>query len=515
MMFAEQYGCLELPDKKNGALMIGFADPELVAYLSAQFSAVTVLDWVSERVAALAGGVSQNVKAGNVEKDLSLLPTGQFNYILIIYGSLYFPDLALLTETLTGKLEPRGRLELLEPISRPGTMGQELSAKLLKVEHLLQSHLPARSFAGDLAEPEVRLSTLQYQKNPPKYFTDPELLFSASFWQGELDRIIGKAGKQGKTVPQIKPLLREIKGLVADKQEAKTPPFTKISARLKSPAVTPVTFEKPLEPSIALPKGKGSAVSPDKSAGAKPTERVKTVFTSTETITVPALADTTANHPLYKRLLAKGIADLQTHELLTVALVNIEGEIGTEVIEQIRQTVLQDYGAKAVGDERNPAIMATHLGITIPQACRIIAIFELGRRYFEAPINGVRQINDPESAYEYLKEMADLKKEVFRGLYLNVQNYLVHDEVISIGTLVKSLVHPREVFSPAIAHSAHSLIVAHNHPSGELTPSDADINVTKQLYHSAQILGIELIDHLIISSRGFFSMKREGKFPAR
>ncbi|HPM75414.1 MAG TPA: JAB domain-containing protein, partial [Saccharofermentans sp.] len=115
-------------------------------------------------------------------------------------------------------------------------------------------------------------------------------------------------------------------------------------------------------------------------------------------------------------------------------------------------------------------------------------------------------IRNAKSAYDYLKDMQSLPKEQLRGLYLNSRYGLIHDEVISVGTLTSSIVHPREVFRPAIEHSAAAIIIAHNHPSGSSKPTSGDMEVTNQLVKAGRIIGIELLDHIIIGKSGFTSV---------
>ncbi|MDE1976364.1 MAG: DNA repair protein RadC [Elusimicrobia bacterium] len=105
--------------------------------------------------------------------------------------------------------------------------------------------------------------------------------------------------------------------------------------------------------------------------------------------------------------------------------------------------------------------------------------------------------------------ICESRKEHFLAFYLDARNHLVREETVSIGTLSASLVHPREVFSPAIAHAAAALIVAHNHPSGDCTPSPEDKDVTRRLQESGALLGIPLLDHLIVAAGGDFCSFRE------
>jgi DNA repair protein RadC len=102
------------------------------------------------------------------------------------------------------------------------------------------------------------------------------------------------------------------------------------------------------------------------------------------------------------------------------------------------------------------------------------------------------------------------KKEHFLAFYLNSRNQMIHFETVSIGTLSASLVHPREVFAPAIEATAAALIVAHNHPSGDCAPSPEDKVATRRLKESGELLGIPLLDHLIVSSSSFFSFRENG-----
>lgn len=103
--------------------------------------------------------------------------------------------------------------------------------------------------------------------------------------------------------------------------------------------------------------------------------------------------------------------------------------------------------------------------------------------------------------------MGASKKEQLRGLYLNSRYQIIYDEVISVGSLTSNIVHPREVFQPAIEQGAVAVIIAHSHPSGELKPSQADVEVTEQLIGASKVLGIDLLDHLIISKISYISIK--------
>ncbi len=138
----------------------------------------------------------------------------------------------------------------------------------------------------------------------------------------------------------------------------------------------------------------------------------------------------------------------------------------------------------------------------------ILAGVELGRRLF-FPVGP--RIESPREAYELLCDMSGWLKEHFRALYLDVRNRVLKDEVVSVGTLTASLVHPRELFRPALECNAAGVLVAHNHPSGDATPSSEDLTLTRRLKRAGDILGISIIDHLIIGRGEFVSLRQLGE----
>ncbi len=138
------------------------------------------------------------------------------------------------------------------------------------------------------------------------------------------------------------------------------------------------------------------------------------------------------------------------------------------------------------------------------KATQILAGFELWRRQFEVSERPI--INSPEKAIEQLADIRDKKQEYFVCLTLDGANRLIAKRIITIGTLTSSLVHPREVFADAISDRAASIIVAHNHPSGSLQPSSADIAITKQLAEAAKLLDIKLVDHIIVTRASLVSI---------
>jgi len=198
---------------------------------------------------------------------------------------------------------------------------------------------------------------------------------------------------------------------------------------------------------------------------------------------------------------------LADDELLAVILAR--GTRGKGLL-RIARRVLDSHGLGTLLGEGAVERLCQLCDVGEVHACQILACFELGRRFFQKA-NGI-SLRTPEAVYEHLRSMCRLSKEAFRGLYLDVKGRLVHDEIVSLGILTMNLVHPREVFRPAIEHSAASVILVHNHPSGDPTPSEDDVKLTKQLVEAGEILGIEVLDHIIICDRDYLSMKAKNLF---
>lgn len=121
-------------------------------------------------------------------------------------------------------------------------------------------------------------------------------------------------------------------------------------------------------------------------------------------------------------------------------------------------------------------------------------------------------IRSPQDAFVFLEDMRFLKQEHFVCLCLNTKNQVLHRETVFVGSLNSSIVHPREVFQLALKKTSASILVAHNHPSGDPSPSREDIEVTRRLLDVGKIMGIDLLDHLIIGDGKFYSLKEKGHF---
>lgn len=205
-----------------------------------------------------------------------------------------------------------------------------------------------------------------------------------------------------------------------------------------------------------------------------------------------------------EKLLAGGPESLTTRELTIPLLIT-----GTtkEGVMEMADRLIRDYGERNIFAERDATKLSKDLDIPLIKACQIVAAGELGRRYFDRSRTGFTTIRNAKDVYEYLVDMRNLPKEQIRALYLNSHGRVIRDEVISIGTVNSNLMHPREVFNPAIEIRATAVVLAHNHPSGELAPSAEDVKITEQLVQAGKILGIHVLDHVIIAKDGFISIK--------
>lgn len=216
-----------------------------------------------------------------------------------------------------------------------------------------------------------------------------------------------------------------------------------------------------------------------------------------------AVRDMPAEERPREKLIAHGPSALTLAELLAVIL-----NTGTKKEEVLTMThrILKEYGQKSILTRKDAKKLSADLGIPMVKALQIIACGELGRRLFDKNENCSPTIRTASDVFSYVVDMLNLKREHLRGLYLNAHYKLIHDETISIGTIDASLIHPREVFKPAVEYGAVGVILVHNHPSGTVDPSPSDRDMTEQLIKIGEMLGIDLIDHVIVTKDKFISI---------
>jgi len=208
-----------------------------------------------------------------------------------------------------------------------------------------------------------------------------------------------------------------------------------------------------------------------------------------------------------ERLVKFGEQALSAQELLQLILGR---GIAGESVAVTAQKLLAQFGSLQKLSEASIEELSSIKGIGLAKATQIKAAFEIGRRVSTQTLDyKSKELNDPEKVYRLIKsKLKDYHKEHFYIIALNSRNHSISE--VSIGSLNASIVHPREVFAEVIKNKAASVIFAHNHPSGDPEPSEDDLLITKRLVESGKILGIEVVDHIIITKTGFLSFKEKG-----
>lgn len=209
-------------------------------------------------------------------------------------------------------------------------------------------------------------------------------------------------------------------------------------------------------------------------------------------------------------LMRRGVEKLTTPEILAIVIRSGNSrENALQLAERLYITYpLHELAHSSVSD------LSGTLGIGTAKACQILASMELGKRlqcYESKPVF----TRPSEAAYFLMPELSHLPQEHFKCLYLNRRNRLVHDRTLFVGTSGESLVEPATILREALVKNASSIILAHNHPSGDPTPSRQDIEMTERITDAGIILGIEVFDHIIIGHENFVSLAERGLMPER
>ena len=207
-----------------------------------------------------------------------------------------------------------------------------------------------------------------------------------------------------------------------------------------------------------------------------------------------------------EKLLKYGAGRLSAVELLAILLGT--GRKGESVLLVAKKLL------KSIPFEKLPYLTPNEFcdisGIGPAKTCALLASIELGKRLFQNKKVAISQLLNPKDVFDSLKDITQSKKEHFVVFFLDSRNQQIHREIISVGTINASLVHPREVFEPAVKHLSVQVILAHNHPSGDLEPSEEDLTVNKRLVEAGKLLGIEVLDHIIVTKDSFISFKEKG-----
>ncbi|MBU4245936.1 DNA repair protein RadC [archaeon] len=213
------------------------------------------------------------------------------------------------------------------------------------------------------------------------------------------------------------------------------------------------------------------------------------------------IADITLENRPRERLQKHGVSVLGDAELLAIILKT--GTRGENVIDMSNRLISR-YGVDKLSELSLPELQEIK-GIGPAKAMTIKVLFELNKRHALAK-KKLTKITCAKDVYELMKEkLSDLKQEVFVVLYLDAKNHVLKEEIVTKGTLDASLIHPREVFRGAIKESAHAIIVVHNHPSGDPSPSEEDKRITEKLSEAGGLLDIKMLDHVVVGRNGFYS----------
>ena len=214
-----------------------------------------------------------------------------------------------------------------------------------------------------------------------------------------------------------------------------------------------------------------------------------------------------------ERLQQYGAESLGTAEL--VAIVLAQGFRNVSAVD-LAQHLLGSHGGLVGLAKLDFETLRGEKGIGLAKAAQLCAAFELGRRLARSDVLDRPLVSTPEQAAELLMpRYGDRKQEHLGLLALDSKNRVLKEEVVSVGTLDSSLAHPREVFRPAIVANAASVILFHNHPSGDTTPSAKDGEITRRLAEAGRTLGLEVVDHIVVARNRFASLRRLGLMEER
>ncbi len=206
-----------------------------------------------------------------------------------------------------------------------------------------------------------------------------------------------------------------------------------------------------------------------------------------------------------ERFIEYGAEKLQTYELIAIILRT--GSTDLSVIELSKNILyhfqtLKELSSTAIKD------LIKIKGIGPSKAIQLLAAFELGKRTHTEAFLPQTMLNRPEKVFQYMKTELELKtQEQLVALYLNTKGELIKKKTLFVGSLNSSLIHPREIFKYAVIFSAASIVLVHNHPSGDPTPSSQDLDITKRIYDNSLMMDIQLVDHIIIGRDRYYSFK--------
>ena len=480
---------------------LGPASAALIRFLEKRCDSLVYLDLSYPAARQIRQTLRQSETSYIIADPLkSPLRHGHFDLAISFWSAHHSPDLKKLLAEIFRIISPGGQLLLVDGLDRKGTPAQELHRQIHQLSIALDQ--ASNRSHGNLMSPSELIELVQaagFRELKNQVITDSAKALDAKMTEALRDEIMRVLTKvypqdlshiQGGRSRYGKRLAKLTRNLESSPLELH--PYVVLHARKPTHSKILPGFNNAVirqEAAESVRRYRGSSVR--KPNGYKLRFR-----------------DLPAEFKPREKMVMNGPESLKNHELLAVLLGS--GTTRENVIE-LSKRLIKEYGSRAIAQERSVRRLKETLGIGTKKACQIVAAFELGRRFFEEPRKKTPVILAAEDAYEYLKEMAKFTREHFRGLYLNTRGRVIRDEIISIGSLNMSVVHPREVFLPAVEFSAAAVILAHNHPSGDPTPSDEDLVITQQMVDAGRVMNIEVFDHIIIGDESYVSLQREGK----
>ena len=212
-----------------------------------------------------------------------------------------------------------------------------------------------------------------------------------------------------------------------------------------------------------------------------------------------------------EKLLEKGPETLSNAELLAIILCTGDASTGQSALDYGRVLMTQFGESLRQLEEASVQEICATKGIGPAKAAQIKAALELGKRFAEEEIKRGEQFRSSADVFNHYREhLSGLKKEEFHVLLLDAKNRKIRDVRVSEGSLTSSLVHPREVFNPVIRESAAAVILVHNHPSGDPSPSQEDLHITRRLREIGEVMGVRVLDHIVIGKGKYVSFVDDG-----
>lgn len=208
-----------------------------------------------------------------------------------------------------------------------------------------------------------------------------------------------------------------------------------------------------------------------------------------------------------EKLQAQGIDLLSNAELLAL-IINVGNR--RESVLEMSQRIIKDYGVSALSGVKDYRKLLTQLELPQFKAMQIVAVLELGRRLYLENKGKRALLNSAHRVFQKFSFLGRREREELRALYLNSRQLLIGSELIAIGNINAVTAQQRDIISAALEYYASGVIIVHNHPSGEVTPSAADIDFTKQLQKGCRLLQVNLLDHVIIGKNTYFSFTEGG-----